>query len=120
MISALTTFYKIDNCRTKVWCDNLATVNMSKRRLRRIRPGATCADILRNTRNLRNRTTAIIEYDHVDGHTDKYLLWHQLALEQQMNTVCDGKAKKAVVRSINCGFQNIDWLLNRIYYVTSQ
>ena len=45
---------------------------MSKRNLRRIRPGCSCADILRNTRNTR-KMSANIKYQHVDGHMDKYL-----------------------------------------------
>ena len=108
VISALTTFCKLENCKTKVWYDNQGTVNMSKRKLRRIRPGSSCADILRNVRSLRNNIGAIIEYGHVDGHMEKYLLWHQMTPEQQMNVVCDGEAKRAVARSINCMFQNDD------------
>ena len=65
---------------------------MSKRRLRRMRPGSSCTDILRNVRSLRNKIGAIIDYGHVDGHMDKYLLWHQMTPEQQMNVVCDGEA----------------------------
>ena len=76
VISTLTTFYKLVNYKTKVWCDNLGTGNMSKRRLRRLRLGSSCADILRNVRSLRNKIGAIIEYGHVDRHMDKYLLWN--------------------------------------------
>ena len=60
-------------------------VSISKKRKRRVRPGARCADILRNIRNTRNNTTAKIKYDHVDGHMEKYLLFSQMTLEQQMN-----------------------------------
>ena len=59
-----------------VWFNNMPTVNMSNNRLGMIRPGASCVDILRNAKKLRNKTTVVIEYGHVDGHTDKYLLWH--------------------------------------------
>ena len=31
---------------------------------------------------------------------DKYLLWHQLTLEQQLNVLCDQLAKGAVSRAI--------------------
>ena len=105
LIAALTSFYKIKNCSTKIWCDNLSTVNVSKKKRRRVRPGSSCADILRNIRSIRNKTTATVKYGHVDGHSDKYLLWHQMTLEQQMNVICDGEANIAVARSIECAFQ---------------
>ena len=81
---------------------------MSKRRLRSIRPESSCADILRNIMSLRNKIGAIIEYGHVDGHMDQYLLWHQMTPEQQMNVVCDSEAKRAVARSIRYMFKNDD------------
>ena len=74
LIAALASFYKVDNCITKIWCDNMGAVNMLKKKRRRVRPGASCVDILRDIRNTRNTTTAIIKYNHVDGHMDKYLL----------------------------------------------
>ena len=49
---------------------------------------------------------AQVVYDHVKGHMDRYLLWHQLTLEQQLNCVCDGLAKTAVARCIRLGFQH--------------
>jgi hypothetical protein len=33
---------------------------------------------------------------HVYGHMDKYLLWHQLSLIQQLNCICNTLAKQAV------------------------
>ena len=105
LISSLTSFYKIKNCTTKIWCDNLGAVNMSKKKRRRVRPSASCADILRNIRSTRNKTTATITYGHVDGHTDKYLLWNQMTLEQQMNVKCDQEAIRAVASNIERAFQ---------------
>ena len=105
LIAALTSFYKIQNCNTKIWCDNLSAITVSKKKKRRVRPGASCADILRNIRSIRNKTTATIKYGHVDGHTDNYLLWHQMTLEQKMNVICDKEANKAVFKSIECAFQ---------------
>ena len=92
LIAALASFYKIEKCTTKIWCDNMGPG--------RVCPGASCADILRNIRNTRNRIHATIKYDHVDGHMDKYLLFTQMTLEQQMNYVCDREANKAVGRSM--------------------
>ena len=76
LVAALTSFYSVDNCTTKIWCDNMGAVNISKKRKRRIRPRASCADVLRNIRNTRNRMKATVKYDHVDGHMDKYLAPH--------------------------------------------
>ena len=53
----------------------------------------------------KHKTTTTIKYGHADGHSDKYLLWHQMTLEQQMNVICDGEANMAVARSIDCAFQ---------------
>ena len=39
-------------------------------------------------------------YEHVDSHQDKHKLWWHLTLEEQLNCVCDGLAKKAVHRSM--------------------
>ena len=88
MIATLTSFYKIENCTTKIWCDNMGAVSISRKRKRRVRSGASCADILRNIRNTRNKTKATIKCGHVDGHMDKYLLLTQMTLEQQMNYIC--------------------------------
>ena len=82
----------------------MGAVNISKKRRRRMRLGASCADILRNIRNTRNKTTVKIKYEHVDGHMDKYLLFTQMTLEQQMNYWCDKEANKAVERSIQHKF----------------
>ena len=92
LIAAFVSFYKTENFTTKIWCDNMGAVSISKKRKRRVRPGAICDDILSNIRNTRNKTTANIKYDHVDGHMDKYLLFSQMMLEQQMNYVCDKEA----------------------------
>ena len=78
---------------------------MSKHRLKGTRPGSSYADILRNIRSLRNKIGVMTEYNHADGHIDKYLCWHQMTPKQQMNVGCDAEAKRAVARIINCMFQ---------------
>ena len=89
----------------QIWRDNIGAVKMSKKTRRiRVQPGSSCADILRNIRNTRNKTTATIKYDHVDGHMDKYLLLTQMTLEYQMNSERDKEANKAVERSIRHKF----------------
>ena len=104
LVAALTSFYKVESYTTKIWRDNMGAVNISRKRKRRICPGTSCADVLRNTRNTRNRMKATVKYDRIDGHMDKYLLLTQMNLEQQMNYVCDKEANKAVERSIEQKF----------------
>ena len=104
LIADLVAFYKIENCTTKIWYDNMGAVGISKKRKRRVHPAASCADILRSIRNTRNKTTAKIKYGQVDGHIDKYLLFSKMTLEQQMNYVCDKEANKAVERNIQRKF----------------
>ena len=105
MIAALCEFYNIHDWYTTINCDNKGAIKMSKRNLRIIHPECSCADILRNLRNTRNKMSANIKYHHMDGHMDKYLLWHQLTLEQKMNTRCNKLAKRAVHRAIVTGMR---------------
>ena len=64
-------------------------VSISKKRKRRVRPGASCADILRNIRNTRNKTMAKIKYNHVDGHMETYLLFSQMTVHSRTtNELC--------------------------------
>ena len=56
-------------------------------------------------RNMRKKMSANIKYQHVDGHMDKYLFFHQLTLEQKMNTRCDTLAKRTVHRAIATGMR---------------
>jgi hypothetical protein len=43
---------------------------------------------------------AKLEYEWVESHQDRYKLWHQLTIEQQLNCYCDTLAKDAVTRSL--------------------
>ena len=55
----------------------------------RIRPGAKGADILRNMRTVKTQLTARFKYEHIDGHMDRILLWHQLPLINKQNCICE-------------------------------
>ena len=37
---------------TKIWRDNMGAINMTKKKRRRMRPGSSCANILRNIRSI--------------------------------------------------------------------
>ena len=58
---------------------------------------------MRNPRNTRKKMSANIKYHHVEDHMDKYLLFHQLTLEQKINTRCNRLVKKAVHKAIATG-----------------
>ena len=96
LISALSRFYKVEKWSTKAGGDNEATVKVTRRRLKRIRPGMKCADILRNVRTARNDMTTDPNYFHVYGHMDDVLQDSQLTVEQRLNKRCDTLAKEAV------------------------
>ena len=57
LIASLCKFYNIHDWHTTINCDNKGAIKMSKRKkqLRRIRPGCSCADILRNLQNTGTR-----------------------------------------------------------------
>jgi hypothetical protein len=50
--------------------------------------------------------TGPFKYQHVPGHIDKILSWHQLSVVQQFNCVCNTTAKNAVQRAIMSGYFN--------------
>ena len=62
--------------------------------------GASQADIKRALRNVKCGLKAHLEYEWVESHQDRYKLWDQLTLEQQLNCYCDTLAKDAVTRSL--------------------
>ena len=86
-------------------CDSQSAISLSERLGRRVRPSSKCADILRSIRSSKNRMKAHLSYEHVDGHMDWYLLWHQMTLQQQLNCICNGLAKSAVARAIRLGMR---------------
>lgn len=103
LASALEEFFDVGEWSGKICCDNKAALFLSSRIGRRIKPSAKCADILRSVRSSKIRLKAHFHYEHVDSHMDRFLLWRQLTLEQQLNCICDNLAKSAVARSIHFG-----------------
>ena len=53
---------------------------------------------------IKEKITGCFKYQHVAGHMDKYLLWHQILLIQQLNCACDTTAKAAVHRAATTGY----------------
>ena len=98
-------FYSVKTWHTTVNCGNQGAINMSEGNLRRITPGSNCTDIPWNLQNTRNKMSATIKNQHVDGHMDKYLLWQQILLEHKMNVICNTLAKQAVSRAIRTGMR---------------
>jgi hypothetical protein len=85
-------------------CDNLRALILSSKKRRWIKPSATCSDIHCSFRSTKNNFTGCFKYQHVAGHMDKYLLWHQLSLIQQLNCICNTTAKAAVHSALTTGY----------------
>ena len=73
---------------------------MSSWRRRRIKSGASNADVLRVLRRIKRDSRLQFTYEHVDAHQDRHKLWWQMTLEEQLNYACDILAKSAVSRSM--------------------
>ena len=97
---ALTKFYNLGKGMGKVCCDNIAALNQSSWRRRRIKTGQKQADLLRSIRTLKLDQLLKLTYEHVDAHQDRIKLWRHLTLEEQINVKCDELAKSAVHRSM--------------------
>ena len=104
LAQALSEFYKVSGWEATLCCDNLRALQLSSQDRRRIKPSAACSDLHRSLHSMKNNFTGCFKYQHVVGHMDKYLLWHQLSLVQQLNCVCDTTAKGAVQRAITTGY----------------
>ena len=63
--------------------------------------GASQADIKRALRSAKAGLRARLTYEWVESHQDRYKLWYQLTLPQQLNCLCDGLAKSAVHLSMS-------------------
>ena len=113
-LRALCTFYELPQCHTSIYCDNKGALQQSSWQRRRVKTGAACADLLRCLRSAKLDLDVDIVSNHVSSHMDRYLLWHQLSLPQQLNCMCDNLAKSAVHRSMRLdAARDPDYLLPR-------
>ena len=106
LAAAFESFYDIHLGAIKICCDNKGALHKSEEQRRRIPTGASQADIKRADikrvlRNLKAVIKGTMQYEWVPSHQDKYKLWHQLPIEQQLNCMCDTLAKKAVADSLH-------------------
>ena len=99
--------FSVWSTQAKTWrstgsFNNEGDVEMSERNLQITRTGSSCVDILWNIRNTRNSMSATVKHQYINSHMDKYFVWHQLSMEQNMimwHVICDSLAKRAVVRA---------------------
>jgi hypothetical protein len=103
---ALSEFYKIQEWKATVGCNNKRALKQSSYTCRRIRPSAKCAGIQQSLKATKHTFTDKFTYLHMYGHMDKYLLWHQLSLIQQLNCVCATLAKQAVTSAMTQGYHD--------------
>lgn len=104
---ALVQFYGLKAASGKLCCDNISALFQSKKNRRRVRTGSKHADLLRALRTIKCHHLLQLTYEHVRSHQDKYLLWHQMSLEAQLNVDCDHLAKGAVHRRLSASIGNI-------------
>ena len=106
LAKALSEFYQIQEWDATLCCNNKRALKQSAYSRRRIRPSAKCTDIQRSFKAMKHTFKGKFTYLHVYGHMDKYLLWHQLSLIQQLNCICDTLAKQAVTLAMTQGYHN--------------
>jgi hypothetical protein len=104
---AMSDFYKIKRWMAMLCCNNLHALQLSSHERRCIRPSVTCSDIHRCLCSTKAMLTGHFTYQHVSGHMDRILLWHQLSLVQQLNCVCNMTAKATVHWAITTGHLSI-------------
>ena len=97
---ALEEFYDLPSTTGEIHCDNRGALHQSSWKPRRVKTGASCADVLRSIRNTKQHLKATFKYKHVNSHMDKHFLWHQLSLPQQLNCICDFYAKSSINRAM--------------------
>ena len=97
---AVIQFYKLDEALSKICCDNIAALNQSSWRRKRIKTGQKQANLLRCLCTIKTNQCMKFKYKHVDTHQNRIKLWHQLMLEEQINIKCDELAKSTAHRSI--------------------
>ena len=100
LAAAFESFYDIHIGKVKICCDNKGALYKSAEQRRRIPTGASQADIKRVLRNVKGVLRGTLQYEWVPSHQDRYKLWNQLPIEQQLNCMCDTLAKKAVADSL--------------------
>jgi hypothetical protein len=103
LAQALSKSYKVSGWEATLCCDNLHALQLS---YKTVDASNLVPHVLISTglRSAKNNFTGCFKYQHVAGHMDKYLLWHQLSLVQQLNCLCDTTAKGAVQQAITTGY----------------
>jgi hypothetical protein len=81
---ALLEFHNIQEWKATLCFDNKRALELSSYARRRIRPSAKCADILRSLKAIKCTFTGKLTYIHLYRHMDRYLLWHQISLQQHL------------------------------------
>jgi hypothetical protein len=103
LAQALLKFYMIQGWKATLCCNNKRAIELTSYSHQRIRPSVKCADIQQSLKATKHTFTGKFTYLHAYGHIDKYLLWHQLSLIQQLNCICNTLAKQAVTSAMTEG-----------------
>ncbi len=103
---ALSEFHKIQEWKEMLCCDNKRALKLSSYAHCITWPSAICTDIQQSLKATKRTFTGKFTYVHVFKHMDRYLLWHQLSLPQQLNCICNMLAKHAVTSAMMEGSYN--------------
>jgi hypothetical protein len=95
-------FYQPTTVTGKIICNSKSTqYKSSKKGHRRIRPGVAQADLFQALRSIHQEILgANLHYEWVKGHQDSNFPWHLLTFKEQINTMCNTLANKAVGRAL--------------------
>ena len=85
LVAALEEYFNLPPHDGKICCDNRGALYKSQEERRRISVGASQADIKRALRSAKAGLRARLTYEWVESHQDRYKLWYQLTLPQQLN-----------------------------------
>ena len=96
-----------------IYCDNEKAGERAQANNRRIKPGWSCADVLRSLRDTRSVLKSTPTVHHVSAHMDDLIPWHQLSLPERLNCMCDALAKDALQQGIQNKYTDKNNILPR-------
>lgn len=101
LLLAFDTWYSPNNAPpVTIYCDNEKAGERAQEEHRRIKPGWSCADVLRSFRDTKLGIRFPLRFVHVSAHMDDILPWDQLSQAEQLNCMCDSLAKDALTKGI--------------------
>jgi hypothetical protein len=86
---AVAPFFCLDVLSGCICCDNIAALKQSSKACQWVWIGMKHSDLHWAIRNLKCSTKMSFRYSHVRAHQDRIKAWSKLALEEQLNVLCN-------------------------------